>query len=268
MISEYASYETRRIVQANVDALKKGKETAFDSIKKKDAYEKRLAQEQAHLDKITPPDITGDQRPRLEKRLHQLEEAWVGGVNGKCPPAPSVRQMEQSPTGAVGQHQTHERFMKDYTLDPNGKPVRIDRTKQKGITWEIKDLKRVLGKEREYDDPDVANLASLRRDTDVPLADTRLPRSYGLTPAARENFDAVFPDREPLPVEKKLYAEPDPAPAPKLLTRKETPIDRQCGATKKDGEKCKTPMVGETGRCVFHQPAKVQAGEPKKEGAE
>ncbi|MBI3983848.1 hypothetical protein HY346_00960 [Candidatus Microgenomates bacterium] len=176
---------------------------SWQGVQDKPGVLKRLKEHKERLEAVTPPDLTGDQKKKSIERLGLLRHAMVKGGTGAMP-MPSETQMWKTSAGAIGQLAAWENYWKDHTLDPNGKPVRINRRTQKAAIWEVKDLQRVIDKDMEQYDPDVASIEKFRPQQDSPPLAEVPSRSYGLSPQARENYDAVFPDHQPTDVEAKL----------------------------------------------------------------
>ena len=246
--AEYASLNQRTELEKNINLLEKTKTNpyAYNQISNKRKFDEQLASDRAHLEKVTPPDLSADHIAKADARINQLANAWTQGGSG-APPAPTRRQMEQAPVGAVGQYNTHDRFWKDHTLTSEGKLVKIDRKKQQGLVWELKDLLRMRHKDQEYDNPDVANLEQFRPDglNQVPLADSILPMRYGFTGAVKANYDSVFGAEPKTPVEAKIAAGKAEEP------KEHVSVDRQCTATKVNGEPC-TARAKPSGLCIAH----------------
>ncbi len=243
MATKYASLDTRKTEEKQIAQMEDcmSNPISWQTITAKEKFKSELAKRKKRVEAITPPDLKGDEVLAAKRRHDMLRDAWVEGVSGRVPSFPTRRQMEQAPAGAVDQHMQHDQFWKRHNLDPNGKPVPVNtRAGQQNLQSELKDKMRLLGKESEEWSPNIANLELFRRENDnVPLADTRLPRSYGLTPAARANYEQAFPDHTPTPVERKLRAR--------------TVHSNPCGATTKSGTPCKAGAAKGTAFCAFHQ---------------
>ena len=294
MPARYASISTRENISKVVGEMEECQKNpmAYAKIQDKAAFTKRLDTSRQQLETITPPDTTGAEKDKIVKRLGLLKDAFVKG-NGTAPRALSVAELWKCPAGAPGSAIQHEQYWKTHNLDPNGDPVRVDPRKgQLNGIGEMKDLCRMLGKDAERDDPDVANLDVFRpSDSNIPLMDHRLPRSYGLSSQAKERFDETFPDREMTAVEKKIAAAAEKYPqesAPafgradlemdemskyrsesidekiaknerelqglraKQKRRDAVPVDLRCTHTKASGAPCKARKMKDSELCVFH----------------
>lgn len=255
MPARYASLATRTNMERAVGELEECKKNpiAWNKIQDTAAFNKRLDTTKAQLATITPPDTTGAEKDKIVRRINQLREAYVHG-NSVAPRVLSQAEMMKCPTGAPSQALQHEMYWKSHNLDADGKAIRVDpRQGQRSGLSEIKDLMRTLGKEAEADDPDVANLDLLRpADSNIPLMDHRLPRTYGLSSQAKERFDETFPDREPLPVEKKIAESKAEKPKTGKYQRKPIPEEVRCVDTKKNGDPCKARREPESKYCGFH----------------
>lgn len=206
MPTKYATLEVRQKLQARVKDMEecKSNPNAWGHIGDKQAFLADEAKCKASLEAITPPDVAGAEKDRLRKRLSMLHEALVKGRDDLVGPMPSHRQNWDNGAGAPGRIIAWNNFWKRHTLTPEGRIVQCERGK--GALWEAKDLMRVVNKEREVEDPDVANLEMIRpKDAADPLMDVPR-RSYGLSPQAKENYAEAFPEHEPTPVEKKIEA--------------------------------------------------------------
>ena len=206
MPTQYATLDTRKQTErqlADMEACQSNP-VAWEKIQDKQKFQKQHQEMKTQLDRITPPDTTGDEKIALKRRTSMLVEALQKG-NEAVPPMPTDRQMWDSRAGAVGQHMAWEGFWKRNTLDDKGNIVRINpQAGQRGAVWELKDRMRTLGKEREADDPDVANLETIRpNEKAIPLADSTV-KSYGLSWTAKQKYDEIFPDHKPTPVEAKI----------------------------------------------------------------
>jgi len=211
----------------------------MSGIGNKAKLQNELKLRQEKLDRITPPDLKGDEVIKLKRRHDALRDAMVEGKPGMVPAMPSRREMEQAPSGAVDKHLNFEMFWKRHNLDADGhiKPVNT-RAGQQNLLHELKDAMRTLGKAQEEWSPNVANLDMFRPEVaNVSLADSILPRSYGGTsPQYKANYDTAFPTHPPTPVERKLRAS----------------SKNPCAGTKSNGLPCKASAKKGTPFCVFH----------------
>ncbi len=278
MPSKYAPLAVRQQLEnrlATMNECEKTKES-WDRIQDKHAFSEDKARTTKTLGEITPPDLATDQKPKVASRLDALRDALVNGSN-EVPPMPSRSHMHNSPAGAVGQHLRWESYWKTHNLDATGKVVKVDSRKgERGAVWEMKDGLRTLNKEAEADDPDVANLETIRPDpraAAVPLADIK-HRSYGLSLEAKEKFDEVFPDHEPTPVERKLMPPRGPGrPRKEGKARRTKTIDPnapKCQAHRMDGSVCSQPALPGKQHCFSkYHAAQLAASQPapKSEGA-
>ena len=270
MPGRYVSINTREKLQRPVDEMTEIKQNAYvySQIPKKDDFEKNYKTRKTVLDTVTPPDTTEGEKDKLKKRVGQLTEALVHGNERYVPPMPSEVQMQKAPVGAVDQHMRWESFWKRHTIDQKGDVVRVDKG-GRGAIYEWKDLRRILYKGNETEAPNCANIEMIRpASTWVPLADTKLPVSYGLSPVAKSHYDEVFPDHEPTPVEKKLN-ESEVEKLGKIvdaLEKRATEKKKRkrdlseytgprCKAVRRDGTPCSLPAVEGKDYCFskFHR---------------
>ena len=209
MPGRYSNYKVRENLSVRHESMVNMEKdpATFSKIKDKPAFLEQKERIGKQLETITPPDVTPETKSTLSRRLAMLEEAMVNGREGVVPPMTTQYQEEKVPAGAIGQGIVHDRFWKKHTLDENGKIVPVAHG-GRGAKFEWKDLRRIVYKDLETDDPDVANLEMIRpAGRAAPLADVRLPQTFGLTPQARANYDQSFPDHQPTAVEKKLEGE-------------------------------------------------------------
>lgn len=236
MSTRYATKVVRDNLARNVNDMEStiANPVAWDHVQKKGEFKQNLDKSKRRLGEITPPDVKSDERPAIESRLKLIEDAIVKGAK-----MPSYREMWENNAGDTGKHISWEKTCKKHTVDPGGNLVPVDpRQGQRGLIDEWKDLRRTLHKEREEDDPDVANVEILRpRMSALPLADQKSPRSYGLSYAAKMNYDQVFADRDPTPVEAVIMA------------GKEAAGDICGKIARRTGKPCKSPA----GKCRWHQ---------------
>lgn len=207
MLVKYAPGDRRKAIS---DEVKSMEETWKDPIARNqltdpDTFKKLMNNRREELDRITPPDISGDERVKLQQRTDQLSTAFtLGNRNAVCG-MPSEIDMEKCTVGAEGRHIEHEQFWKNHNLAPDGTTIvrcRKDKNNRKldpSLIDELKNNGYILGKEREGFDPDVANLEKFRPRNVVPsLADTPLPVTYA--PNARLSYSqhvTQYPDYVP-----------------------------------------------------------------------
>lgn len=201
---------------------------------------------------VTPPDATPEMKDTLNRRIDVLKEAWIEGKPGVVPAWPTRLEEEKVPAGIIGQGIKHDQFWKRHTLDQTGAIIDVNpQSGERGLQSELKDLLRVVHKEDEDYDPDIANLERFRKAGNmVPLADTRLPQSYALSTQAKENYDKVFPDHTPTPVEAKIRASKivkkgRKERAPRVIA----PGTPMCQAVRTDGAPCDQPAMTGTKHC-------------------
>lgn len=222
----------------------------WERVAKKDQFIQQEKRAQGILDQITPPDTDGKQKDKINARADMLAGAMVKGKPGVVCRMPSEQQQWKPSTGTIGQNIEHDRYWKTHTLDAQGNAMVAP--KGRGLFSELKDLDRMRYKEREDYDPDVASIEKYRPVQGAPLlSEFRGPMSYAAaTQAGRKNFDEVFPDRVPLPVEQKIFdgnnvesmkVVPPEVPAPKEK-KKRSPskpwTGPTCEAKKPDGSIC------------------------------
>ena len=248
-------YGTHRQRQELTKSIKETSEMLADpyharGVVYKTQMKRQLEKERLQLDAISPPPLETDSRRKaLINRENQLRDAMVLGNTRKgIEPMPSVRMMQENPSGSTGKHIRFEKFWKNNTIDEKGNPA----PNKRGALFEWKDVKRELCQDQEPEDFDIANIETIRPDDNrVPLADQHSPRNYGLSMAAKENFDRVFLDHVPTPVEAKLAEEAAPH---SWLT---------CQATnKKNNEICGRPTKNGKPYC-FYTNHKAQFEQPE-----
>jgi len=239
--TKYQNLEIRRSEEAQIAGIKAtlASPEAMSGIGNKGKLQEELRKRTEKLERITPPDLTGDQTIKVKRRHDSLRDAMVEGKPGMVPAMPSRREMEQAPSGAVDKHLNFEMFWKRHNLDPEGRIVPVNtRAGQQNLLHELKDHMRTLGKAQEEWSPNVANLDMFRPEVaNVSLAESILPRSYGGTsPQYKANYDKSFPDHTPTPVERKLRAS----------------SKNPCAGTKSNGQPCKASAKKGHTLCVFH----------------
>ena len=200
---KYQSIEVRKGMQNRVNEIQSAEANpvAWGAIRDKAKILEEKQKLEKTLSEITPPDVDGATRDKLRGRLNQLLPAYQNGIPGIVPPKPTEAQMWNAKAGDVGQHRAHESFWLHHTLDSKGKVIE---QRGRGAEDEIKDIQRTLNKEAEGEDPDAASTEVFRdMSSTVPLADA-VRRSYGLSDAAKANYEQVFPDHKPTPIEEKV----------------------------------------------------------------
>ena len=190
----YTDPETRSALSDEVRSME---ETYADPIARTQitnlaGFVKLMKNKRAQLERTTPPDVSGPERNMLQRRVDELAAAFtLGNRNAVCP-MPSQMNQEKCPTGAEGFHLEHQNFWQTHNIRPNGDIYHVEkdahgRMKGQALVHELKDGLRVLGKEREGYDPDIANLEKFRPiDQSPSLADTRIGVSYA--PNARLSY--------------------------------------------------------------------------------
>ena len=243
MPAKYGSVKQRENLSREVNAMDRAQKdpVSWSKIKDKPAFIERLDRTRKQLEILTPPTVDAPLKDKLRKRLSTLEEALVNGREGLVPPMPTVEQEQKVPAGTVGQGIIHDKFWKRHTLDEEGNIAPVPQG-GRGAKFEWKDLRRIVYKDIEVDDPDVANLERIRpTGRTSPLADQVLPLTYGFSRAAKEKYDEAFPDHEPTVVEQKL-SETAPKRRQPPKTRKPrkplAPGVPQCEAIQRDGTRC------------------------------
>jgi hypothetical protein len=269
-MAKYANVAVRNDIKRKLEDAESTKHNpvAWDGVRDKNEFLQQEAALKSQIKEITPPEVKSEDRDNVGNRLKQLEKVIVAGSSSlRIPPMPSNAKMQRAPAGSVGQHMDWEKTWKTHTVDTNGNLVKIDPKKGgRGAIDEWKDLRRSYHKDREESDPDIANIETIRpTDERIPLHDERLPRSYGLSSLAKDNYDTVFDDHPLTPVEAKLaeltaqipisQADITPVPKKKRKARTINPLARRCEATLPSGEQCKQPALADKPHCFsrFHR---------------
>jgi len=223
----------------------------YAHIQNPDKLKTDLAKEKAQLDRITPPEITSEEMPRIQARKVQLEHALRNGAPTKgIPKMPSQRQMEDNPDYSTDHYRRWEKIWATQTVSDEGHSVPAK--DGYGAKFELKDLLYRLN--RPYEDTETAESAGsleyLRDGAAEPLSNMHVPVSFGLSNKAKENYDEVFPDHVPTEGEVKagLYTEEQ---------RKERlgSSEIRCAGITASGEQCKR-MVPNSDQpfCKTHRP--------------
>jgi hypothetical protein len=266
MPERYASFTTRQKLEGPISEMKEIKSNPYllEKIPNRDKFEKDFDKRNKILESVTPPDVQGEEKDKLHKRLSELSEALVKGNEKYVPPMPNEVQMQKSPVGAVDQHMRWEKFWKHHSLDSTGKIYRVEKG-GRGAIFEWKDLRRIMCKEYEEESPNYANIEMLRPTMSTSsLADTKLPVSYGFSPEAKIHYDEVFDDHIPTDVEKKIesaeidrlkkvIAGLEKALSPKTKKKgvnMEAYSGPRCEAINKEGAVCGRPTVKGTRHCM------------------
>jgi hypothetical protein len=210
------------------------------AIQDRGEFNKRKKDAQTAIDTRQAPAPKSDEERTNLRHRQTLLEAFIKldcPEIGK-PEMPSQHEMWDTPAGAVGKQRRWDHATKNYTLDPNGNP--IPAKAGYGAIFEWKDNQRKLrGAEEEWDG-DIANVETLRpqnRDNSS-FADYRKMHFAG-TPAFKANFDEVFPDHAPTPVEAKIEQ------------KKDAPV--HCAGTKATGKPCESYPKKGSKYCRIHQ---------------
>lgn len=250
MPGKYATPDVRKNMTNRLKAMEECERnpTAWGKIQDKGAFQQEKARIEKVVAETTPPEVSPEVREKLVRRLGQLEDALVKGREGVVPPMTSRYEEEKCPAGVIGRGIIHDKFWKTHTLDEDGNVKAVDNKKGgRGAKFEWKDLRRIVYKSYEDDDPDIANLEILRPDgRQAPLADQSLPVTYGFTTRAKQNYDQAFPDHDPTPVEAKIAAATEQSAEDLRRARNRvTESSRrgrragpQCQAIRKNGERC------------------------------
>jgi hypothetical protein len=215
-------------------------------------FDKRKKQAQAIIDSKTAPAPKDDSERRVLRERQELLEAFITKETPEIgkPDMPSRQEMWETPAGAVGKHLKWENSIKNYTLDGSGNVVKAKAGY--GAAFEWKDNQRKLRGDDEAFDPDIANLEKLRsekRDKSS-FADYKSIMTAG-SPKFKANYDEVFPDHVPTPVEAKMSEKAES----KFKNTGYVPSTRPiCGRIKKNGEKCNNRVLEGLDYCRHHRP--------------
>lgn len=264
MPTRYTSASVRQNLARRVSAMEECERTphAYAKIQDKVEFQRDKEATKKTLETATPPDTTAEQRVKIKRKIALLEHAIREGKEGVVPPMPSHYQMEKVPAGTVGQLTAHDQFWKTHTLDDDGRVVTVNnkgKNAQRGGLFELKDLYRVLRKDEEGMDPDIANLERIRPSGHTaPLADMRLPKTFALSPQAKENFDEVFSNVQP--AFEDPTAKVQRLPKRKRTPRAPAPDESRCQAVSKKGTRCPNAVVPGCIYC-FSAAHKLQLGE-------
>jgi len=207
MGTKYANRSSIKAVKDSIAGFEKQLADPVTSraIRQKERHMATYKAEKAMLERITPPDVVPEEKPKLVKRLQQLEESMIAGnIRNGIEPMLSDLEMWGSPAGAVGREIRFQQFWKNHNVLPNGDVYRDPNGY--GAIFEWKDGRRRLLKEREDEDRDVSNIELFRptHPVDNSLANYRR-RSYApFTNLSYDDVDRIFPEREPSDVEKKV----------------------------------------------------------------
>lgn len=205
MPTKYGTFTQRQKIASQVKANETiaANPYLYENLPNKKEFETRRKETKQQLTTLTPPDVSIDERPALERR-QQLLEAFI---TKECPsirkPAmPSDKEMWNNKSADRGKHMTWEQSVKGWNLDATGNPIKAKDSYGALLEW--KDNQRRLHREDEETNPGIASTENLRPGSSgTSLVDAR-SMTYGLTPTARANYDQVFPDHEPTQVEKML----------------------------------------------------------------
>jgi len=136
------------------------------------ALSKRKRQIEKDLQAGTALELTGQAKDALAKREVELADSIKAGML-------TTEEMRRNPVGAVDRHRLWER-----------------RNKVKILEW--KNIRRALN--QDSDEKDLSNVEVLRPSM-IPLngaatfmAGAQIPGQFAMTPAAKANFNLVFPD--------------------------------------------------------------------------
>jgi hypothetical protein len=211
------------------------------SIQDRSAHNKRKAAAKKVVETLQAPAPKDDSERESLRRRQNMLEAFIklDCREIQKPAMPSQHDMWNPAPSTIGKHRTWEHAIKGYTLDPNNNPVKA--ADGYGAISEWKDNQRRLRGEEEEMDPNIANIELLRPQNydSVSAVDYRKIVTAG-SPLFKENYDEVFTDHVPTPVEAKIAA-----------VKKEKVI---CGFLKVNGQKCaSTPLPGKA-HCRWHEP--------------
>jgi hypothetical protein len=210
MPTKYQGLAQRQVLEDSVRSVDKmmADPIIARGLRRKQNVMKDYKSDKAKLKAITPPAITSDaERKKLEQRAQDLEQAMVKGNRAKnIEPMLSEEDHWEAPTGSIGSEGRWSDFWQSHTIDRNGKVILAPDNYSAIDEW--KDTKRTLGgADREEVEPDLASIESIRPRSSQVAASEFQTRTYGLSERAKENYDQIFPDHEPTPVELKLIAQ-------------------------------------------------------------
>jgi len=273
----YLSINTREKMKRPVDEMTeiKNNPALHGQMPQRDKFDKNLEERKANLEAATPPDVTETEKDGIKKRLNQLTDAMVNGHKKYVPPMPNELEMQKAPTGSVDKHMRWENFWKKHTIDNAGNIIRAAKG-ERGAIFEWKDYRRILAKGFEQEAPNYCNVEMIRPAGGVPLADTHVPVSYGLSSMAKAHYEEVFPDHELTPVEQKItenQAQQIERVVEALQDRKSEKRKRvyqkrhdeytgpRCPVVKADGTVCNAPVVPGKDYCFskWHQQKQEKA---------
>lgn len=274
MAGRYQTPHVRKNFQRKLQSMEECERNpvAYAKIQDKMQFAQDKSAIQKQLDATTPPDVTPEVKQQLRGRVERLKNAWVDGKPGLVPAWPTRIEEEKVPAGIIGQGIKHDQFWKRHNLSDTGEIIEVNpQAGERGLQAELKDLLRVVHKEDEDYDPDIANLERFRKPGGLPaLADTHLPQTYGLSPQAKANYDDAFPDHAPTAVEQILAGSSAVPVAPSRIVKKRGPKPRQarvipegtpmCQVIRTDGSPCRQPAMPGKQYCYsFHHKRQIEA---------
>lgn len=157
---------------------------------------RRILHIEERLEREGPPEVNGETRDVLAKRLQELNEKIRVGM-------PTTEVMRRNPPGAVDQHRKWER---------TNKPLILER----------QNILRTL--HPDDDSKDLTNIDMIRPSglpdgTSSFMADAFIPGHFAMTPAAKENWPLGEPKID-TPLKQAERAEAKEAKAPQKRQRK------------------------------------------------
>lgn len=200
----------------------------YGTIEDKPEFNKGLEKTRRELESITPPELTGADRDRLVARQKVLTDF----IREECPQINKPAMVSRSatwdkPTGSVDQHLRWDRAIQQYTLDPNGNPVKA----KDGYSAfdEFKDNNRALN----FGDEgiDTSNIERIRKENET----------------ARS-----FVDRESMQFSGPRVTEEQ------FDERVGVPEERRCKGLRSNGEQCGARAQLNSQFCRHHQTASAQ----------
>lgn len=200
------------------------------------------------LAEITPPDITEAERPKYKSREQMLREAMIRGKEGVVPKMNTQREQQEAGAGTTGRLMQWEHFWKHHNLSPTGEVVKSDY----GAIFEWKDTQRVLHKEAEEFDSEIASVETFRprKDTEgeIGLAECR-HKSYAM-PA---NYNEVIGTEEVSPLQKAIAEiEEEGTATPPTPEKIYKTRGRPCPIIKRDGTVCGANCMSGRDYCLGH----------------